>query len=92
LRILAISDIHGCLNTFKAILQQINYTKADQLFLIGDFIDRGPDSKGVIDHIWDLQAQGFSITCIKGNHEQMLLNGLAVVLSMRDWGIFVVWI
>ncbi len=86
MRILAISDIHGCLNTFKAILQQINYTKADQLFLIGDFIDRGPDSKGVIDHVWYLQVQGFTITCIKGNHEQMLLNGL------KDWNKAKMWL
>ncbi len=85
MRILAISDIHGCLNTFKATLQQINFTKKDRLFLIGDFIDRGPNSKGVIDHIWSLQKQGYSLSCIKGNHEQMLLNGLTDWERARNW-------
>jgi len=85
LSILAISDIHGCLNTFKAILQKIDYTKKDQLFLVGDFIDRGPNSKGVIDHIWHLQNQGYTITCLKGNHEQMLLNSLTDWETARNW-------
>ncbi|MEM1119528.1 MAG: metallophosphoesterase family protein [Bacteroidota bacterium] len=75
MRILAISDIHGCLHTFKALLKQINLSKADQLFLVGDFVDRGPDSKGVIDHIWELQEAGYAITCLKGNHEELLLKG-----------------
>lgn len=76
MRILAISDIHGCLNTFKALLRKINYSKEDQLFLLGDFIDRGFNSKGVIDHILDLQNAGYTIYCLKGNHEQMLTNSI----------------
>lgn len=67
------------------MLQQIDYTKIDQLFLIGDFIDRGPNSKGVIDHIWHLQKQGYLLTCIKGNHEQMLLNSLQDWEKARHW-------
>jgi len=85
LRILAISDIHGCLNTFKALLQQIKFTKADHLFLIGDFVDRGPDSKGVIDHIWALQAEGYQVTCLKGNHEEMFLTGLKDSQAAKRW-------
>jgi len=47
----AISDIHGCAKTFKALLKKINFSKEDELYLLGDYIDRGPDSKGVIDYI-----------------------------------------
>ena len=85
MRILAISDIHGCLNTFKALLQQISFSKKDHLFLIGDFIDRGPYSKGVIDYVWKLQAAGHTITCIKGNHEQMMLDSLVNLNQARNW-------
>lgn len=85
MRILAISDIHGCLNTFKALLHQINFSKEDHLFLVGDFIDRGPDSKGVIDYIWALEAAGHIITCTKGNHEQMMLDSLVNLNQSRNW-------
>jgi len=73
----AISDIHGCLASFKSLLKKINYNKSDTLYLLGDYIDRGPDSKGVIDYIWQLQAAGYYIHCLLGNHEQMLLNSVA---------------
>ena len=77
MRKFAISDIHGCLDSFKALLQQIRLTKEDELYLLGDYIDRGPDSKGVIDYILHLQEEGFPVNCLRGNHEQMLLNGVA---------------
>ena len=70
----AISDIHGCAKTFKALLEKIKLVKEDDLFLLGDYIDRGPDSRGVIDHIWELQNEGFKVNCLRGNHEQMLID------------------
>lgn len=69
----AISDIHGCAKTFKALLEKINFSKEDELYLLGDYIDRGPNSKGVIDTIMDLETQGYHIKALKGNHEDMLL-------------------
>ena len=74
MRKFAISDIHGCLQTFEALLQQIQFSTKDELYLLGDYIDRGPDSKGVIDLIWKMQEDGYQIQCLRGNHEQMLLN------------------
>jgi serine/threonine protein phosphatase 1 len=76
-RILAISDIHGNKRTFLALLDRIALTKNDELYLLGDFIDRGPDSKGVIDAIWKLQDQHYRVYCLKGNHEDMLFKGIA---------------
>ena len=52
----AISDIHGCSMTFEALLSQIHLKKEDQLFLLGDYVNRGPDSAGVIDKILELKA------------------------------------
>lgn len=57
-RIFAIGDIHGCCKTFKKlILEKIQLTKNDIIYCIGDYIDRGNDSKGVIDFILQLQAE-----------------------------------
>lgn len=78
----AISDIHGCAKTFKALLEKINFTQQDKLFLLGDYIDRGPDSRGVIDHIWKLQSEGYQVHCLRGNHEQMLLDEIA---KINEW-------
>jgi serine/threonine protein phosphatase 1 len=44
----AISDIHGCPKTLAALIGEIGLEKKDELFLLGDYIDRGPDSQGVI--------------------------------------------
>lgn len=68
----AISDIHGCAQTFKALIKKINLSTHDQLFLLGDYINKGPDSKGVLDYIIELQKT-YSVFCLKGNHEELLL-------------------
>lgn len=73
MRILAISDIHACKRSFEALLEQIKLQKDDILYLLGDYIDRGPDSKGVLDLIMELQTT-YNIYPLRGNHEQMLLD------------------
>jgi|AntRauTorckE5430_2_1112549.scaffolds.fasta_scaffold13072_2 serine/threonine protein phosphatase 1 len=72
----AISDIHGCAKTFEALLNEIQLSPSDELFLLGDYIDRGPDSKGVIDKILALQKEGYQVKCLMGNHEEMLLESM----------------
>jgi len=65
-----IPDIHGCANTLKTLVENmIKATKGDELFFLGDYIDRGPRSKEVIDYLMELQANGYNIHCLKGNHE-----------------------
>ncbi len=71
-----ISDIHGCAKTFKALLDKISLSPKDELYLLGDYIDRGPDSKGVIDYIWHLEETGHTVHCLRGNHEQMFLHAI----------------
>lgn len=73
-RSFCISDIHGCARTFRALLDKVALTKDDHLFLLGDYINRGPDSKGVLDMIMNLQHQGYHVHVLRGNHEQMLLD------------------
>ena len=74
MRKIAISDIHGCFLSFEALLDQLAFTTADELYLLGDYIDRGPDSKAVLDQIFSLQSQGYEIRCLKGNHEDAFQN------------------
>ncbi|PVY40435.1 metallophosphoesterase family protein [Pontibacter virosus] len=70
----AISDIHGCARTFKAlVLEQLQLKKTDELYLLGDYVNKGPDSKGVLDFIIHLQKQQYQVHCLRGNHDQMLL-------------------
>ena len=65
-----IPDVHGHLATLKSMVEdRIALSKADSLYLLGDYIDRGPDSKGVIDYIINLQDSGYDVNCIRGNHE-----------------------
>lgn len=65
-----IPDIHGYVKTLKYLIEhRINLSKNDAVYFLGDYIDRGPDSKGVIDYIMSLQNSGFEIHCIRGNHE-----------------------
>jgi len=73
-RLFAISDIHGCLNPFHdLIVDVIDLKKDDRLVLLGDYIDRGAQSRQVIDFILDLQKSGFDLKILAGNHEQMML-------------------
>lgn len=69
-----ISDIHGCLRTFQALVKKIELKQSDYLFLLGDYIDKGPNSAGVLEYIIELQSKGFQIFPLRGNHEQTLLD------------------
>lgn len=84
-RRIAVSDIHGCIQTFQTLLQRLEVQPEDELFLLGDFIDRGPGSKQVIDLVWDLADRGVKTHCLRGNHEQMLLDAVEVAHQHRMW-------
>lgn len=81
----AISDIHGCNKTFLALLDKIAFSKADTLYLLGDHIDRGVDSKGVLDTIFKLRTEGYAVHCLRGNHDQMLLDALETAEAQERW-------
>ncbi len=70
----AITDIHGCFETFNELLNKINFSKNDQLFLLGDYINRGSKSKEVVDKIIELLDNQYFVYPIRGNHEELLRN------------------
>ncbi len=71
----AIGDIHGCSRELELLLARIYPKTSDTVVFLGDYIDRGPDSKGVIDIILDLQSKT-NVVALKGNHEQLFLDFL----------------
>ena len=82
----AIGDIHGCLKTLRTLIEnEIHLLKDDKVFFIGDFIDRGPDSKGVLDYTASLIRDGYNIQSVKGNHEEMLLESLIDERFLAGW-------
>lgn len=85
-RLFAISDIHGCFKPFfELVVNFLKLTKSDRLILLGDYIDRGEESKEVIDFIIDLQERGFDIKALIGNHEQMLIDSFYEPDLMNLW-------
>ena len=85
MRTIAISDIHGHSRTFNELLDKTGLTKDDELVILGDTIDRGPDGKGVIDTIVRLQQEGYNVKCILGNHEDMLLRAYYNSANHTHW-------
>lgn len=81
-----IGDIHGCLRTYRALVEEnIGLRRQDQLYLLGDYIDRGPDPKGVLDYILHLQQEGYSVFPLTGNHEDMFLDAFHGPEEFRLW-------
>jgi serine/threonine protein phosphatase 1 len=69
-----IPDIHGCVRTLRALIEKLVIpAKDDTLYFLGDFVDRGPDSKGVLDYVMGLEDQGYNIVALKGNHEEFFV-------------------
>lgn len=72
-RLLAVGDIHGCLERLEALLEKVEPTENDAVVFLGDYINRGPDSKGVIDFLLDFKTRVPSVFLL-GNHEKMFLD------------------
>ncbi|HBF42821.1 MAG TPA: serine/threonine protein phosphatase [Desulfobacteraceae bacterium] len=77
-RVLVIGDIHGCLDMLIRLMDKVDLRPdKDRLIFLGDYIDRGEDSKGVVDRILDLKKYSSQIECLMGNHEAMFLDYLS---------------
>ncbi|MBU8893886.1 MAG: metallophosphoesterase, partial [Bacteroidales bacterium] len=80
-----IGDVHGCVKTLKELIRQICLiNKHPELYFVGDLIDRGPDSKAVIDYIIDLPNNGIQTKSVRGNHEEMLIHAYAHNQKITD--------
>jgi serine/threonine protein phosphatase 1 len=81
MRLLAIGDIHGCLTAFNTLLDAVASQPDDQIITLGDYVDRGPDSRGVLERLIALHAGG-RLVALRGNHDVMMLE----VRNGRDLG------
>src|SRR3954451_13534332 len=75
-RTIAIGDIHGCSAALDALLDALRPRPEDTIVTLGDYINRGPDSRGVLDRLIDL-GRWCRLVPVLGNHEEMLFEALA---------------
>lgn len=73
-KIFAIGDIHGCADRLDRLMEKIPVDEEDTLVFIGDYIDRGPDPRGVVDRILRIRETHRNVVCLTGNHEQLFLD------------------
>lgn len=83
-RLIAIGDIHGCRVALERILNEISPTMDDIVVTLGDYVDRGPDSRGVIDLLVDLRTKTRLVPLL-GNHEEMMLDVIRNGRPHYDW-------
>lgn len=83
-RLLAVGDVHGCARALDVLLAAVNPHGADRVVALGDYVDRGPDSKGVLDRLIGLHRTGLLIA-LRGNHELMMLRARDGWESARFW-------
>jgi serine/threonine protein phosphatase 1 len=73
MRLLAIGDVHGHLSALRQLLDLIRPSGTDQIIFLGDYADKGPNVKGVIDYLIELAAQ-YDVVFLRGNHDQMMID------------------
>ena len=75
-RVIAIGDIHGCAEALYALLEIVDPTSADVIVALGDYVDRGPQSREVIDQVMEM-SKLCEFVPLAGNHELMMLDALS---------------
>lgn len=71
-----VGDVHGCLEELERLLDACAPGSDDTMCFLGDYVDRGPSSKGVVDRVLRLRNEGTNCVFLKGNHEDMFLSYL----------------
>jgi len=85
-RLIAVGDIHGQSQALRLLLGCIEPGPDDQLVFLGDYVDRGPDSPGVLESLIDLGRCFPQTVFLRGNHEQMLLDAVEVTRGLYREG------
>jgi serine/threonine protein phosphatase 1 len=83
-RTVVIGDIHGCSDALAAVIEAVAPGRHDTLITLGDYIDRGPHSRRVLDQLIALAGRCRLIPLL-GNHEELLLGALRDIGTLRRW-------
>src|SRR5262245_5924530 len=83
-RLMAIGDIHGCHVALDGLLRAIELRDDDLFVTLGDYVDRGPDTRGVLDRVIALFEKGQLIP-LRGNHELMMMRARDSLNEERFW-------
>ncbi len=84
MRTLAIGDIHGCLTALETLLSFVEVSDDDLLITLGDYTDRGPDSRGVIDLLISMWWKE-QLIAIRGNHDLMFCEAREKISALDNW-------
>ena len=77
-RLFAIGDIHGCVDELSTMLNAIAVGQGDMVVFVGDYVDRGPAARDVIELLLELRQGAADYVFLKGNHEDMMLSFLGL--------------
>ncbi|WP_348630432.1 MULTISPECIES: metallophosphoesterase family protein [unclassified Mesorhizobium] len=86
----AIGDVHGCYDELRTLEQKIEldalqFRGRKIIIMLGDYVDRGPNSRRVVEHLMAPPPEGFMRVCLAGNHEVAMLAYLDGHLSLEPW-------
>jgi serine/threonine protein phosphatase 1 len=84
MRTLAIGDVHGCYVALTTLLEQVAPRPDDRIVFLGDYIDRGPASRQVIESLLGLSSKCAPVF-LRGNHEAMILDAREDALKANVW-------
>jgi serine/threonine protein phosphatase 1 len=84
MRTLAIGDIHGCRTALETLITTVNPSAADRFIFLGDYVNRGPDSCGVIEYLVDFRKR-HQCVFLRGNHEVMTIDARGERITASSW-------
>lgn len=84
MRIAVLADIHGNLPALQAVLADLGQVKPDLIVVNGDFVNRGPSNRQVIERLWDLEAEHGGVWFTLGNHDDLVLKWAQRDPSLAD--------
>ncbi|MEM7627464.1 MAG: metallophosphoesterase family protein [Planctomycetota bacterium] len=80
----AIGDIHGCLTALQTLAATVPFKAKDKLIVLGDYVDKGPDTAGVLDWLCDRWAGG-NLVALLGNHDLLMLEARESAANFDVW-------
>ncbi len=84
MRRFVIGDIHGCAKALRTLIETIDPQRDDELIFLGDYVDRGPNSRGVVNQLIELRSRCRLVT-LRGNHEIMLMSVAFGGMDAKVW-------